>query len=724
MDEASEMARPNRRLRALALSLVVVVVGCSTIDAKISQTDSDGDGVPDVRDCAPDDPDIRPGADEVCDGEDQDCDGEIDENAIDATEEICDGIDNDCDGEIDEDLAITQYVDSDGDGYGDPATATTACEPDVSLVDNADDCDDDDASIFPGAEEICDELDNDCDTEIDEDLLRTFFADTDGDGFGDPDNSAEFCTPPSGYLEDQDDCDDGDGSIYPGALESCNDGIDQDCDGLDTYCLIYGDLLLDPDADVTISGIGVTPSTGSRMGFTDDIDGDGRSEIWITSPTWDNGTPGGVDAGSAHVVDLDPTFRVGQVDLTQASDTGWSVTHLEGTGKSYFNASWMESVGDVDGDGLGDVVVGSSVSDLYHSNGGVVQLVLGSSLAAGDVALASADLVFQPDNRNWVLGTSVVGAGDLNADGFDDFIIGGEGRVDGGSGRPGGVMVWLGCDSGVGTCADTDGDGSLDVTAAWGDVHTVSDADQSLFGASGSTDRVGSALVSDFDFNGDGATDILAGARGAQSGAGEVYLILDFPFSTSLAWSQATIVLEGVDPTDDLGTVMAAPGDLDGDGYDDTLIGMPTADSETGAVFIFLGRGDIELSSMSRIMSIADSDIVLHGETTGERFGASLSAGGDVDGDGVAELLVGAPLAEPGSVVSSGEVRILRGPPAADMADDPLARISGTSEAGRVGSSVASAVDLDGDGWSEVLIGASGFGGTGAGFVLFGGYHP
>ncbi len=107
-----------------------------------------------------------------------------------------------------------EEVDADGDGY-------TAEE----------DCDDEDPAIHPDAEEVCDHVDNDCDTEVDEGLLETFYGDADGDGFGDPDTGEDACEPPSGTVADGSDCDDGDPSVNPDGEEIC-DGIDNDCDGL------------------------------------------------------------------------------------------------------------------------------------------------------------------------------------------------------------------------------------------------------------------------------------------------------------------------------------------------------------------------------------------------------------------------------------------------------------------------------------------------------------
>ena len=112
-----------------------------------------------------------------------------------------------------EDSLPSSVVDADGDGYF-----------------SEEDCDDSTSMIHPGASELCDGVDNDCDGEIDEGLLNTFYADTDGDGFGDEGSTGEFCEVPSGYVPIGNDCDDTDSGVYPGMFEVC-DGVDNDCDG-------------------------------------------------------------------------------------------------------------------------------------------------------------------------------------------------------------------------------------------------------------------------------------------------------------------------------------------------------------------------------------------------------------------------------------------------------------------------------------------------------------
>jgi hypothetical protein len=152
--------------------------------------------------------------------------------------EACDGIDNNCDGQIDEGSTYI-FSDYDNDGFGTMYSnyMEWPCSDTVppGYASSLSDCDDYNPGINPDATEICDGLDNDCNGQIDDNVstFNTFYADTDADGFGDPDNTttAIGCIPPNGYANNQLDCDDTNPVIHPGVPESCN-GVDDDCNGL------------------------------------------------------------------------------------------------------------------------------------------------------------------------------------------------------------------------------------------------------------------------------------------------------------------------------------------------------------------------------------------------------------------------------------------------------------------------------------------------------------
>ena len=146
--------------------------------------------------------------------------------------EICDGLDNNCDGVIDEGTLNTYYIDNDGDGFGDINNSIQDCELPVGYSENALDCHDGNSQINPNAEEICDGIDNNCDGSIDENLVFTYYVDNDEDGYGNPNQSVTACFLPAGFVENGDDCDDSNDTVFPGAEEICGDGIDNDCDGL------------------------------------------------------------------------------------------------------------------------------------------------------------------------------------------------------------------------------------------------------------------------------------------------------------------------------------------------------------------------------------------------------------------------------------------------------------------------------------------------------------
>jgi len=274
--------------------------GEDVVDGSTWYPDADGDGFGDPRqertacsqpegfvadqgDCDDTDATIHDGAEELCDGVDNDCDGETDEGLADAStwyadgdrdgfgtdddtrnscvqpegyvadggdcndgdaavgphvDEVCDGVDNDCDGETDEEDATdapTWNADADGDGFGDPDTLVPGCSQPAGTTTNSADCDDTDPTVNPDGSEACDGADNDCDGEIDEagSIGETlWYADTDGDGFGDEDSAALACALPAGHVADAGDCDDDDDAIRPGADEICVNGVDEDCDGV------------------------------------------------------------------------------------------------------------------------------------------------------------------------------------------------------------------------------------------------------------------------------------------------------------------------------------------------------------------------------------------------------------------------------------------------------------------------------------------------------------
>ena len=165
-------------------------------------------------------------------GDCNDADPLINPNAT----EICDGIDNDCDGLTDDGLVFAMYyVDADGDGFGDEATGVEFCSQPQNTITIGGDCNDANDQIYPGATEICDSEDNDCDGSTDEGLnFITYYTDADNDGFGTGNTGVSLCEVPGpGFSSNNEDCDDTNGQINPNSTDILDNGIDENCDGVD-----------------------------------------------------------------------------------------------------------------------------------------------------------------------------------------------------------------------------------------------------------------------------------------------------------------------------------------------------------------------------------------------------------------------------------------------------------------------------------------------------------
>ena len=267
--------------------MLLLLLGCSpddkaphdtgcTLQTFYADSDGDGFGAEIVEAC------LQPSGTATVDGDCDDTDGAVHPDAV----EICNTVDDDCDGDIDGDATDmpTWYADADGDGYGNPNDAVTQCLAPSDTVDNAEDCDDEEALAWTGNAEVCDGVDNDCNGDIDDGLPTTeWYADVDEDGFGDPDTVVVDCAQPSGTTDNADDCDDAHADVKPDAEGLCARG--DDCqDAWDNGVTAAGLVLIDPDGFDT----GSAPFEAyCEEGWTLLLSADGDSTYWgNNSPNW------------------------------------------------------------------------------------------------------------------------------------------------------------------------------------------------------------------------------------------------------------------------------------------------------------------------------------------------------------------------------------------------------------------------------------------------------
>lgn len=576
---------------------------------------------------------------------DQDGDGysaDVDCDDQDAT--ISPGADEPACATTDQDCSgvLNGSVDADGDGL-------TAC---------AGDCDDALADI-PAETETCNGKDDDCDGEIDNNPSNpsTFYADGDIDGFGDPSATATGCSAPSGFVANDDDCDDQNPDAFPGAAEDCA-AADLDCNGDPTEGATVGTstYYLDDDAD----GYGTTAEQlclliegySASTGDCDDADAQvNPDQAEVCDDHVDNDCDGGLNAcglaGEHSFADESVALRL---DAGEGDDFGYSV------------AGGADL--DAEGDGGADLVVGAP-----GANGGAgrVGVYLSAGSGFGTIELSLSDFGL-----------------DANAGLGESVAVGQYGEVDE-------IGILIGAP------------GAAGAGAAWfclPDDALVFDCPISIAGSANSDAGSQVAIYGDGDDSGLGTWVVSArGAADAGANSGSLYLFQGSPRSGGTLADVADRLLTGENTSDAAGTSLSSrSADVDGDGINDWMAGAPAASSSAGAAYL--------LSVTAATGSLSGANAKLAGETTGDQAGRSVAVVSDTNGDGYADVVVGASAEDSGGS-SGGAAYLVLGPVTTSSLSSATAKLLG--DAGEyAGWSVSGIGDVDDDGVEDWAVGSLG----------------
>ena len=414
------------------------------------------------------------------------------------------------------------------------------------------------------------------------------------------------------------------------------------------------------------SGLG-SPTTRYGSGYCElgyavagggDVNGDGYGDVLVGEAAGihscsDTGGRAMIFLGSATGLAASPSWQ------SNGSDTGTTLNYSYGTS--------VAMAGDVNGDGYADWIVGARSAynpSLYINYAGGAFVYHGASSVAGRTPVWSA---YGP-HANSNFGYSVATAGDTNGDGLADILIGVPGwntTVTGG----GGVVAYAGTGSG------------LQSWTYW----TVQS------GEAGS--KFGAAVATAGDVNGDGYSDVIVGAYGHSSDRGQVFVYLGSRegMKSAAAWDT------GVSQVGMHLGYSAAMGDVNGDGFADVAAGAPDYDlgsADVGAVFVWHG---------SAVTPSATASWAAYGTQAAEQFGAAIAMGGDVNGDGYVDLVVGAPHHVLPVQTDNGMAQIYNGS-ASGLPAFASWTVYGSSGA-QLGTAVANSGDVNGDGYADVLVG-------------------
>jgi hypothetical protein len=396
---------------------------------------------------------------------------------------------------------------------------------------------------------------------------------------------------------------------------------------------------------------------GSKFGYAvalaGDVNGDGYSDVVVGAPLFDNPS-GGIDHGKAYVY-----HGSGTVPATYA----WALVWATATGQFGFSVA---GAGDLNGDGYSDVAIGAPYQ--YRLSPAIPPLKTGNTFLfygslAGLPLSPSSTLSWSGSNAEF--GSSVSSAGDTNGDGYADLIVGSPGY----NSSSGWVGLYHGSATGIAT-------GALYNTARSGST---------------SGDRLGASVATAGDLNGDGYADVVVGSPGISSGKGRVMAFFGNPSGMNLGIGAPLWVKNGTTSGDGLGTSVGTVGDVNGDGISDLFTGAP-GQAGTGHVNVY--HGGPPLPGTTPQWS------VLGGQTDGD-LGRAVTSAGDVNGDGYADVLVGAP----GLDGRKGRAMLYLGS-ASGPSPSPSWTAYGENLQDQFGYSVASAGDVNGDGFSDVLVGA------------------
>lgn len=483
---------------------------------------------------------------------------------------------------------------------------------------------------------------------------------------------------------------------------------------------------LDGNNGFRLDGVASEDYSGAAVSGVGDINGDGIDDLIIGAYG-----AGGFSGRSYVVFGRSAGGFTSPINLSALD--GGNGFRLDGVAGADYSGSAVSAAGDINGDGIDDLIIGANGADANGIGSGSSYVVFGRS--AGGFASAINLSTLNGSNgfrlvgaEGDLSGVAVSVAGDINGDGFDDLVIGAR-RADPNGAESGSSYVVYGSGSG------------FDATI---NLSTLNGSNGFRLDGVAAGDRSGIAVSGVGDINGDGIDDLIVGADFADpfgvSGAGSSYAVFGNTTGFPAVFPLATLNgatgfrIDGVAEGEFSGRVVSGAGDVNGDGTDDLIIGAPFADTngeQSGSSYVLFGRGAGGFPSLIPLSSLNGSNGFRLDGAVGNRSGVAVSAAGDVNGDGIDDLIIGASLANPNGIGSAGSSYVLFGRSTSFAAVIPLSslngstgfRLDGAAANNRSGSAVAAAGDINGDGVEDLIIGAP-FGdpnaGAGRSYVVFG----